>query len=209
MTPGLFVCEGSSDVGLVHLIEGEFARLGVELRLTTPALERATGPRTIQARVRAALGSIGGAPQVIVVHRDADNVDYEARCDEIHSHVQPVAGGAIVVPIIPIRMTEAWLLLSDADIRWVAGNPGGTRPLSLPTLHEAERMADPKARLREALLAAAEVTGRRHLQHRKRFPQHRRQLLERLRASMLEDLQGWQLFRARAQEAVVALDGSG
>jgi hypothetical protein len=97
------------------------------------------------------------------------------------------------VPVIPVRMTEAWLLLDEAEIRWVAGNPKGRAHLSLPRPHEVESVADPKALLRECILQAAGVTGRRRLAVAKRFDQHRRQLLERLdRNAAVSKLPSWQ-----------------
>lgn len=59
--------------------------------------------------------------------------------------VTGVAAGARVVPVIPGRMTEAWLRLDEAAIRRVAGNPNGRTKLGLPKLHEVESVADPKA----------------------------------------------------------------
>ena len=77
-------------------------------------------------------------------------------------------------------MTEAWLLLDEAAIRMVAGNPRGRQVLSLPKVNEVERLADPKSRLREALQAAADVRGRRRSRLDRRFNNNRRQLLRRL-----------------------------
>lgn len=85
-----------------------------------------------------------------------------------------------LVPVIPVRMTEAWLLLDEPAIRTVAGNPAGRASLTLPKHHEAERLPDPKSVLRQALLDAANVTGRRRERLDRRFSENRRQLLERL-----------------------------
>ncbi|MEC3974635.1 hypothetical protein [Amycolatopsis sp. H20-H5] len=81
---------------------------------------------------------------------------------------------------MPIRMTEAWLLLDESSIRQVAGNPRARHPLHLPKLHEIEKLADPKDLLKCALLAASASTGRRREREAQRFNQQRRQLLERL-----------------------------
>jgi hypothetical protein len=90
-------------------------------------------------------------------------------------------------------MTEAWLLLDEQAIRQVAGNPNGRANLGLPTFREIERVADPKARLRECLLAASDATGRRRDMVRNRFPEHRRQLLQRLDPNgPVASLKAWQ-----------------
>ncbi|PZG16433.1 hypothetical protein C1I95_17670 [Micromonospora craterilacus] len=116
----------------------------------------------------------------MVVHRDADNAGQHARRQEIESAMQSLGSVADLLPVIPVRMTEAWLLLDEAAIRHVAGNPRGRTRLNLPRLHEVESRADPKSILRSCLLTASEESGRRRDSVAKRFNEHRRQLLERL-----------------------------
>ncbi|BCB82630.1 hypothetical protein Pflav_090400 [Phytohabitans flavus] len=100
-----------------------------------------------------------------------------------------------LVPVIPVRMTEAWLLLDESAIRRVAGNPRGKTDLGLPKAHQVESIADPKELLDQCLLTAANVTGRRRDSLRKRFPQNRRQLLERLdRNGPITQLASWKLL---------------
>jgi hypothetical protein len=55
------------------------------------------------------------------------------------------------VPVIPIRMTEAWLLLDEAEIRRVAGSPNGKVSLGLPKAKDVESIPDPKAQLAQTL----------------------------------------------------------
>lgn len=38
------------------------------------------------------------------------------------------------IPVIPVRMTEAWLLGHELSIRSAAGNPNGSENLELPDL---------------------------------------------------------------------------
>jgi len=56
-----------------------------------------------------------------------------------------------VVPAVPVRMTEAWLLFDEAAIRRAAGCPNGSMPLELPSLKTSEDIPDPKTILHEAL----------------------------------------------------------
>jgi hypothetical protein len=101
-----------------------------------------------------------------------------------------------VVAIVPIRMTEAWLLLDEAEIRRVAGRPNGREALGLPTHVEAERMANPKQRLLDVLIAASETSGRRRDQFKRDFDRHRSLLLERLDIDgAVTKLQAWQRMR--------------
>ncbi len=183
---GLFVAEGSSDMPLADLVEELFADHGVDLALSRPdlgLLNHRVG-KDVGSRISAGLQLIGGPVDVVVVHRDADTAGLPARRREIADAADAVGTNVPVVPVVPVRMTEAWLLLDEQAIRRVAGNPNGRMGLALPQRHHVETIADPKARLREALLAAAAVTGRRRERLNRRFDENRRQLLAGL------DLQG-------------------
>lgn len=74
------------------------------------------------------------------------------RQDEIEQSIRAI-GVQISVPhvcVIPVRMTEAWLLFDEAAIRQAAGNRLGRAPLALPPLDEVEQEPDPKSLLYEA-----------------------------------------------------------
>lgn len=105
--------------------------------------------------------------EVLFVHRDAEGERLEARVSEVH-HAARQAGTGPYVPVVPVRMTEAWFLIDEAAIRRAAGNPRGTASLSLPPLHRLEEVSDPKEILLHCLTAASEKSGR----HLKRFHQH-------------------------------------
>jgi len=105
---------------------------------------------------------------LLFVHRDAENTSLEERLSEIN---QAVLNASIdsqipaVICVVPIRMTEAWLLFDINAIRQAAGNPNGTVPLNLPTLSEIESIPNPKRVLRDILRTATELSARR----RRRF----------------------------------------
>ena len=71
------------------------------------------------------------------------------------------------VPVVPVRMTEAWLLIEEGAIRKAAGNPNGAVALDLPPLARVEGLPDPKRQLKGFLVAASEKTGRRLDQFRR------------------------------------------
>ncbi|SBT45107.1 hypothetical protein [Micromonospora auratinigra] len=190
---GLFVAEGSSDAPLAELIESLFLQRGVDVRLSQPdfsLLGRVA--KDVGSRVSAGLRLAGEPADLIVVHRDADNAGHAARRQEIVTAVSSLKVPSALIPVIPVRMTEAWLLLDEAAIRLVAGNPKGRMNLTLPKRHEVESLADPKNVLRTCLLTASGETGRRGDAVRNRFNQHRRQLLELLDPSgPVSTLQSW------------------
>jgi len=200
----LFLGEGSSDLGLRFPIQALADSWGVPLTLTAPDLDRlgqgsAGGP--LQQRL-SRVKDLGGVYDVVFLHRDADNAGVEARKGEIASAVAAVYDTSRTVPIVPIRMTEAWLLLDEEAIRQVSGNPRGRMALDLPTPKEAERIADPKAMLREKLAIASGQSGRRLLTVKKRFDQNRQQLLERLDpGGSVQQLVAWNSFVADMRSA--------
>ena len=178
---GLFVCEGTSDQPLADIVEYLFVERDVTLRLSRPdfSVIEQVG-RDVESKLLTGGRLMGKPIDVAVVHRDADSAGRDSRCDEIQRAVQASEIGCNFVPIIPVKMTEAWLLLDEREIRIVAGNPNGRDDISLPKASEVERLADPKHLLKTALSRAASARGRRRDTVERRFPQHRRQLLERL-----------------------------
>ncbi|MGL4743860.1 MAG: hypothetical protein ACRCXL_05665 [Dermatophilaceae bacterium] len=142
----LFIAEGSSDAPLADIVERLFARQQVNLRVTAPDLSRL--PRKVgkdlTSTLHAGLELLGDVPKVLVIHRDANGAGRPARLDEIRAASTELAPDAVLVPIVPVRMTEAWLLLDEVSIRRVAGNPKGRTTPDLPKHGEIERCADPK-----------------------------------------------------------------
>lgn len=105
--------------------------------------------------------------EVLFVHRDSDRELPERRREEIHAAAQAIEVGnpPQLVPVVPVRMTEAWLLVSEAAIRSAAANPHGRVRLNLPDTGRLEALPDPKAVLEDLLLEASELNRRR----RKKF----------------------------------------
>lgn len=119
-------------------------------------------PRTLERRVAAAFELYPS--NVLFVHRDAETAPRQQRLTEI-----TVASAAFpnrpVVPVIPVRMHEAWLLISEEAIRIAAGRPRGRIALNLPAKTALENDPDPKQTLYDALRTASELSGR----HLRRF----------------------------------------
>ena len=60
-----------------------------------------------------------GPFDLLFIHRDADRYPPEWRYQEIRA----AAGTQRHVAVVPIRMTEAWLMIDEAAIRQVSGRP--------------------------------------------------------------------------------------
>ncbi len=106
---------------------------------------------------------------LLIVHRDTEREPLATRKAEIDRAIEDVSPCPPVVCLVPVRMTEAWLLSDEAAIRNAAGNPAGRIALDLPRPRELESIPDPKERLDQALLRATELSGRRLERSRRRL----------------------------------------
>lgn len=96
---------------------------------------------------------------ILIVHRDAEGESYQARLDEIETELSQL--NKKFIPIIPVRMLEAWLLFDENAIRKAANRPSGRTALNIPKVNRIEQTADPKSLLFESLKTASEHTGRK------------------------------------------------
>jgi hypothetical protein len=194
----LFIGEGSSDSGITTHISRIAAEHGHSAVITDPLTDRLPPPprKTVASKLEA-VKDLGGDYDLVAVHRDADAAGRSPRLEEIHSAVRLVMPGTPHVPVIPIRMTEAWLLLDEAEIRRVAGSPNGKVSLGLPKARDVESIPDPKAMLARTLAIASEFSGRRLDTFKNRFSEHRRQLLDGINPDgPIRDVQSWRDFNA-------------
>jgi len=110
---------------------------------------------------------------ILFVHRDAEQRGaVEQRESEITAAVASQAAPRPFIAIVPVRMTEAWLLVDEHAIRQAAGNPNGREPLNLPAASQIE-VVDAKERLFEALTLAKNLNNRRTSRLRPEALRHR------------------------------------
>lgn len=110
------------------------------------------------------------------------------------------------VPIIPVYMTEAWLLVDGEAFCNAVGTSRKDDELGLPSrVTAAERVADPKARVEQAFQNALAGYPQRRRRHR-----HIGELYEPLgrtiRLERLEQLNAYQQFRNDLADALVDLN---
>jgi hypothetical protein len=116
-------------------------------------------PKSLPERLRCALEYY--PCNFLFIHRDAEAQNPNERRSEILAALKESAVISPAVCVIPVRMSEAWLLLNERAIRAAAGRPTGRTQLQLPHSDRAEQFADPKEVLFQALRDASECTGRR------------------------------------------------
>jgi len=153
--------EGSSDEVLLPILKWTLGQYHpeVESELYFDDFHRVGRQSNLMGRLQA---SVALYPcDVLVVHRDADGEDPLVRELEIRSAVATLEGVRRAVFVVPVRMTECWLLTDEVAIRAAAGYPRGHANLSLPKMAELEGLTDPKGRLHQTLRVASGYTGRR------------------------------------------------
>lgn len=205
MYQGLLLPDGPSDMPLSSLLERMCLDFGASVAVTAvdPRRLKSSG-HSVEGRL-AFLAEAGVEADLVFIHRDAEKDPLGDRRAEILTRAT-VATPTTVVPVVPVRMTEAWLLLDEGAIRAVAGKPNGKAPLGLPKPRNVESVADPKDCLMRAILAASEATGRNRARVERSFGRNRRVLLERLdMTGPVRDLPAWSQLQSDVQLAVQAL----
>ncbi|MDQ1829800.1 hypothetical protein [Massilia scottii] len=152
------LADGTSDEVLLPIINWliDFHCPGARI---VPSFARDFGKigHGLNARVAATLANF--PCDVLFVHRDAEAMPREARLDEIAEAMRGV--DMPFVPVVPVRMTEAWLLSDETAIRFAAGNASGRHLIELPPRKKWEALPDPKEVLLNALTAASGLSGRK------------------------------------------------
>lgn len=160
------VSDGPSDAALLYPLRWLLQANGVNHPIEPAWADLRSFPKpfpTLELKIRAAMELF--PCELLFVHRDAEREPREKRVDEIRSAIQRIStdffAGRPYACVVPVRMTEAWLLFDEAAIRRAAGNPSSDTPLNLPALSRVEDLPDPKAILNDALLRATDKPPRR------------------------------------------------
>lgn len=160
------IADGRSDTVLIPIIDWSFRQFNVTSVGQCADLGRIPRQPSSDDQLKAVIDLYDC--DVLFVHRDAEGQPADLRREQIAEYV--VNAPRPHVPVVPVRMTEAWLLIDEAAIRSAAGNPNGTMQLNLPDILRIETLPDPKRVLHDALTEASGLNARR----RARLPIHRR-----------------------------------
>jgi hypothetical protein len=101
--------------------------------------------------------------ELLFVHRDAEREPHQKRMEEIHDAIEGVDQSFLApfICVIPVRMTEVWLLFDEVAIRTAASNPSGRKLLQFPDIERLEDEPDPKELLYKLLREASDLSQRR------------------------------------------------
>lgn len=184
------VADGGTDRVLVPIIRWAIHRLDPEVEILEPEFEKRTGG------VGEFFDNYNPTTMLIFAHRDAESSGVEERFREFDQVALDE-----VVPIIPVRMSEAWLLIDGSAIARAADS--STVRVSVPKLNRVEQIADPKTKLEQLLFeAAGSPTGRRGKNFKRSMVNRRVNLASLISDySPLESLQAFAMFQSALADA--------
>ncbi len=165
------IADGSSDRVLLPIINFLLDEHSPVPHRVTFAEGMHTGP--LRERIRLAVELF--PCDLLFVHRDAERASVADREQEIADATAalPAQPPPQPIHIIPVRMTESWLLIDPVAIRRAAGNPAGDQVLEIPPIDRLEALPNPKEVLFRALTAAKNLGPRRLRAFRPEGVRHR------------------------------------
>jgi hypothetical protein len=164
------IADGSSDQSLIPLLTTLLGELLPETRIETPQWIAPTNKNALSEKIAYALDPENFQFDILFVHRDAENETIAKRVEEI-SQSTP-AGKYPIVCVIPVKMTESWLITSDKVIKEAVGNSHSQAKLALPAQNKIES-CDSKTVLLAALTEASEYGAQRRRKFKPEQFRHR------------------------------------
>ena len=180
------VADGGTDQLLVPIIQWAVHRLDPGVEILEPEF------RKRQGGIAEFLAAYRTGAMLIFAHRDAETATLDERLGEFDT-----LGRQDVVPVVPVRMSEAWLLIDGTAIAKAAGKPAAHVPI--PDVFRIENIPNPKGVLDELLVEAAGApTGRRGRNFKRSIAAHRANVAEYITDySPLENLPAFRSFQRR------------
>jgi hypothetical protein len=158
----VLVADGTSDrvlIGLIDKLMHAHCPSHWDWRSTDFVETYPGGCRRLSDRMHFALTQYPS--DLVFVHRDAERRDaLPLREAELADALRALNPSPTTVLVVPVRMTETWLLTDEKAIRDAAGNGFGLTKLDRPPLRQLESV-DAKRLLFAALTAAAGINKRR------------------------------------------------
>ncbi len=183
---------------LEHLLQ--HAERPVEIQ--RPLLALGKGDREVAVQANLAR-DLCGEFNIAFLHTDGTGDPERAYRDRIApvAEALPPEIDALIVGVVPVHETEAWMLCDGDALRGAIGTRLDDQRLGVPrTAGEIESLADPKAVL-DAICSNA--IGRRRARRRIKPP---RELLgERVPLDSLRRLRAFQTFEANLRQALIEL----
>jgi hypothetical protein len=157
--------DGSSDRTLIPHLTWLLKRNGVSLPIVSEWADLSRLRQRPNSLTEKIMRSLELYPcDLLFIHRDAERENPNNRRVEIEGAWFALRQNIIkpsFICVIPVRMSEAWLLFDENAIRRASGNSEGRVRINLPNLRNVENEPDPKEILFNSLRLASEQSGRK------------------------------------------------
>lgn len=168
MINAVLICDGTSDFCIIDILEWiadeNFPHLGFRFLVA-----REVVPAKDSLSIRLKKTETLYSPDLIICHRDAEHMPLKQRTEEILKAKVDGKVTPAVIPAVPVRMVESWLLFDEYAIRSAANNKNGQMKIEIPPLRKLEQLPDPKEILFTALKTASGLPPNRL----RRFEEHK------------------------------------
>ena len=160
------LCDGSSDKALIPILSWLLNDLlpNVSLQAQYADFGRLRLPPPLSALDQRIEKAVALYPcDILFVHRDAEKDPFQKRKNEILKFHQKINNTFTekLVPVVPVRMMETWLLIDEKAIKVAAGNRNYNKNIVLPSTQNLESLPNPKDHLYNLLKEVSELKGRK------------------------------------------------
>jgi len=186
------VADGGTDRLLEPIIDWSIQRLDPDVQIDGRSFAKRRGS------LEAFFDRYDPDGMMTFVHRDAEGLPLTQRLQEFD-----VLDQNAMVPVVPVRMSEAWILFDEDAISAAGGR--AIQPFSVPSVSRLEEISDPKAHLDDLLLRAAESpTGRRLKKFNREIVNLRIEVARRIRDfTPLDGLSAFRAFQQTLEERYI------
>ena len=157
------IADGSSDKVLLKIIKWSLDDLFPQLACDGAFADFRRLPSPPQRLIDKVNKAKSDYPyDVLFIHRDAESNNIriiDQRHQEIHDQL-PEEDFNKTICVIPIKMMEVWLLISEEAIKKAAGNRNYRGRIDLPSIRNLEQESQPKERLHTLLKDASGLKNR-------------------------------------------------
>ncbi|UYG07542.1 hypothetical protein [Halomonas sp. M4R1S46] len=168
----ILTCEGTSDANLVEHLKNLLIQRGadeVSGQHADLSILRKPPGGSVREKLNA-INELYPEANVVFIHRDADNQGAEERANEIKEQSENFP--KTTIPLIPVKITETWLLADKEKITEITG----VEPNNIPPLKNLEKSGRAKEILMDCL-----TSGVKKKQKKTTFYRARAQLCQELR----------------------------
>lgn len=159
------IADGSSDKALLHIVKWSlddlYPKLSNEGYLANFSNVK-NPPRKSDVSEQVRMAQELYPFDILLYHRDAENQAKDILEQRKREVFLPLGYTAKpIVCVIPIKMTETWLLINEDAIKKAAGNRNYRGHLQLPPVRNLEKETNPKKLLHTLLKESCGLNGRR------------------------------------------------